>query len=534
MDDVLAPPVPPTAQPHAVEDRGRLPLRRWELPTLIGIVTVFVGVAAYLVAQGSPLIWDEAVYALRARDFVAGDAPGAYWIAVRAPGLPLMITPLLALGAGDQMLRLGVLALATVGVGLTWVEGRLLFGRHVAPIVAALVALTPAWLVEGWQILPDVPGATLTMACVVLFTWATQGDRVRWWVMLVPAIAVAATVVRFGAPLLIGPALTMLALIRWQVVRRSLALVGGAGLSTIVGILAVLLVPPLTGKSQAPLSILFGRQTPKQVPFLDRLGALGDEIPVLLGGFVGGMILLGLVAAGIGLAKRQLPIAPVMGCVAVAVVTTVMLALGIAHHHVRYFAPVVPFLALGGASGLAWLAGVLPRRAAAALAVVIAVSGIGVTVGNASVEATPSDRDLARMTAATNLGNVAIAPCVLLTNNLNNAWYSGCESIMFPANRVRVNGQVRLTGIDDPHRILLTLERIAERAGAGDSRIYVVLSRPAARREPIRAARRTITRLAERVAISAPYGESASADIYDLGLANQLLNKTRRLLQQSG
>ena len=192
---------------------------------------------------------------------------------VRAPGLPLLLTPLASLGAKDELLRSGALLFAVFGVALTWWEGRLLFGRIVAPVAAGLVALSLGWTLTSWQVLPDITGATLALACVVLLTTATQGDNVRWWALLVPPVAALATVVRFGAPLLLGPALLMVAVVRWKVVRRSWLFTAALSLATVAATSLVWLVPGVTGKGTPPLLIFLGRQTAKEVGMLDRLGA---------------------------------------------------------------------------------------------------------------------------------------------------------------------------------------------------------------------------------------------------------------------
>jgi hypothetical protein len=107
-------------------------LQWWELPCLAAIQVVFAGICSDAIAQGPPFIYDEAVYSIHAQDFSLGDGPGRHWMEVRAPGLPLLLTPLAFLIGTDEWMRAGPLFIAVVGVALTWYEGRLLFGRAAA------------------------------------------------------------------------------------------------------------------------------------------------------------------------------------------------------------------------------------------------------------------------------------------------------------------------------------------------------------------------------------------------------------------
>ena len=165
------------------------------------------------------------------------------------------------------------------------------------------------------------------------------------------------------APLLIGPALLMVVIVRWRVIRRSLLIVSAVAIATLAGVLVVWLVPAATGKIEQPLLLFLGRQTAKQIGYADRLSSLGEMIPALVGTLLGTVILMGLVAAAWGAIKGQLQAAPILGCTVVGAIGAMALTLGIADHMVRYFTPVVPFLALGAAPGLVWLSSKLPMPA---------------------------------------------------------------------------------------------------------------------------------------------------------------------------
>ena len=488
------------------------------------ILALFLGVGIYVIAVGPPLIFDEAVYALRARDFLLGVPPSSgYWMEVRAPGLPLLLTPLSAVGRSDELLRSASLLVAAAGVGLTWWEGRLLFGRSAALVAAALVALSPGWNLSGWQVLPDIPGATLTLACVVLLTSATQGDKVRWWALVVPLVAALATMVRFGAPLLLGPALLMVAIVRWRVVLRSWLFTAAVGLATAAAVSVVWLVPAVTGKETPPLLIFLGRQTNKDVGLVDRLGAFVEEIPILLGVVVGIAILVGLIAACVGASKGQVPISPVLGCAAVGVIALVALTLGIADHEVRYFTPAVPFLALGAAPGLVWLGSRLPRPVVVVTGGLTLLLGLTITVLMVREYRILNDVAETRRRAAVELATMATQPCVIVSRNPSNGWYSGCDTVMFPVERRWVNGEPTAGGIADRKRMLSMIRRsMGAFADGADPEIYLVASAPPMSQEPTGAARQLLMDLVLDETVSVRDADT-TVRVFDLGSASRVL-----------
>jgi Dolichyl-phosphate-mannose-protein mannosyltransferase len=512
-----------------------LRLRRWELPVLGIILLVFAGMGAYAIAAGPPLIFDEAVYSLRAGDFAVGSVPSGYWMEVRAPGFPLLLTPLARLSANDELFRSGALLFAVVGVALTWWEGRLLFGRTVAPVAASLVALSPGWSMTSWQVLPDITGATLALACVVLLTTATQGEKVRWWALLAAPVAAFATAVRFGAPLLIAPALLIVVLVRWRVVRRSLPLIIGVGAATLASTMFVLLVPAVTGKTNPPLLIFLGRQVAKQVGYIDRLLALRVEVPMLLGPLIGLLIVIGIGAVLVAMVRRDISPPAVIGCIAVGVVALLALALGIADHQIRYFTPAVPFLALGAAPGLVWLASRIPSPAM--VVAVGAALSLGLLVSWKAMDEHTSGRlanGSAPRQAALELGRVANKPCAILSRNPNYEWYSGCKSILYPVQRVWIDGEPEAGGIEDETLMLRRLRSQAERltVGGGDAEIYMILSEGPSSPQPRGPARDVLLSLALGEEVTAS-GDSGTVHVYDLGTAQRVLTEVRRMLEAS-
>jgi hypothetical protein len=314
----------------------------------------------------------------------------------------------------------------------------------------------------------------------------------------------------------------MVAIVRWRVVLRSWLFTAGVGLTTAAAVLVVWLVPAVTGKDTPPLLLFLGRQTAKEVGFVDRLGAFVEEIPILLGVVVGTAILVGLIAAGVGASRGQVPISPVLGCAAVGVIALFALTLGIADHVVRYFTPAVPFLALGAAPGLVWLGSRLRRPVVVVAGGLTLLSGLAVTVlmvRDSRIE----NEDVAER-AAVELSTVAAQRCVLLSRNPSNGWYSGCDTVLFPVERRWVHGEPRAGSIGDRERMLSRIrsEMIALTADGADPEIYVVASDPPQSPEPKGAARQLLMGLVIDEAVSVREADP-SVHIFDLGSASRVL-----------
>ena len=246
--------------PSSTGDSRRLAGVPWsEILAVTVVLATFAVAGGVVIAHGAPMGFDEAVYGLRIRDITEGGVRGFYWADVRAPGLPILMAPTALFGTTDQVVRAGVLVCAVVGIALTWLEARLLFDRATAIIAAILLALSPGWFQTAWRLLPDVPGTTLVLAAVVVLTLATQHERMRWWAVVVAPIAAVATAVRYGTPLLLGPALVAVVAVRWRAATRAPVVLTLTTLLTAGATAAVWLIPQVTGSSRPPVLIFRGR-----------------------------------------------------------------------------------------------------------------------------------------------------------------------------------------------------------------------------------------------------------------------------------
>lgn len=427
---------------------------------MAGAMAVVAIIGAVAIGRGAPMLWDEAVYSLRVRDAVGAGVSGSYWLEVRAPGLPFMLAGVVLLTGADGFLATGdatalravCLAIAVTGVGLTWLLARLLAGAAAAVIAAWILAITPGWNESSWQVMPDIPGAVLTVAAMVVILLAARGGRLSWWAVLAAPLAGVATLTRYGAPLTIGPAILAALLLRWEAVRSSTLRAAVVLLSTAAAAGIVWFVPAVTGVSRAPVLIFLGRQDDKAIPALTSAADFAVTFAEALGPIV---VVLVLVGGGAALAPRwQRPGLrwPALACAAIAGIALLLMLVGIAEYNVRYFAPALPFLAIVAAIGLAGLVGSRPTRAVVAVAAVTTVVGLGLAASTA-LDRTRElyDRFATVRDAYGVITREVRPPCVVLDNNPTAEWYTGCAA--FGAAELPAPGapwRGGLIGVDEP------------------------------------------------------------------------------------
>lgn len=335
------------------------PVERWEILALAGVLLVFAILGLRLVLTGVPLGTDEAVYALRARHFLQGVEPGVYWRDLRAPGLPLLLTPVLGAGGGVGEMRAAVLCTGAAGIVLTWALGRRWSSPIVGVLSAGALAVTPVYIVSSAQLTPDVPGAVAGVAAVLLYHESLV--RQRWLAWPAVAVGVLATVVRYGAPMSLTAGFGLVALAHRGIVRRRLWHETLVALVLAAAIAVIQFVPAVTGADRAPFLDNEELNSEKYVP-LQAFRDFWEQLPPALGTVVLIVCLVGACGLLVALSRRA-PEAPGAAlATGIGLVTFLFLAVSLNHGEPRYLVPVVPFLLVGVVGGFTVLVSPHPQQ----------------------------------------------------------------------------------------------------------------------------------------------------------------------------
>ena len=436
--------------------RGIRLSRRVEL-ALVGGLLLLAGLAGVLVIRHGPALdWDEAVYAVWARDMVTGthlaDVP-----AYRPPGLAFLGTLVAPIGFEDWAVRGITLALGLLTLAAAWLLARMTLGRNAALLGLAGAVTTSVVLAQLPKFHNDVPvGAFVFLVMIIIWKEFEQRPEPTWRLLVAAPLAAAAFYLRFGvAVALIGVAVIGVVL-WWRAMLRHKLLILGLVASTFA-LLAPHLIwaTQLTGKPWGVVA-LAATATNKSTPvesaaqFLiwlpTRLAGPVALILVVAGGLFGVILVIrrltGRDALGVGR-----PVAWLLGTSLVMAGATVL----ISHPEARYMVLPVLLAELVGAHailvGIAWLADRMaldPRRrdvarlvgAAGLLAVV--VFGIALTV-RPLIRGTPSQRWVIQVGTAIRAN--ATVPCAAATTITTQiAWYSGCRTIPFQHPKAELFG----------------------------------------------------------------------------------------------
>ncbi|KAA3637979.1 MAG: hypothetical protein DWP92_06925, partial [Armatimonadetes bacterium] len=365
-------------QATPAEDRPRPALDANTRSLILGVGTaigIYVLLSVVLIFQGSPLGHDEAAYSLRARHLVEGMEPVFYWNAYRAPGLPFTLQLAWLLSPTEPYLRLIVAAFGVPLIGATAYIAHRMFGVRTAILSAFGLAMTPVILQSGSQVWPDVPGAALGMVAVAVYVFALDRSTASRWMLAVPVVTFLATIVRFGAVVPVGIALIGITMWRWSTALASRTLVGiTAALTAFTGYL-VLFVPAATGWAQigepiSPWSSIVRLAELNDLPWYLAFENYIRFSDLLIGGTASLFLAVGMVVAAVHAARGGDRSRDVWTALGIAVATFVALSL-LLHGEPRYLSPVLPWLWIVGAFGIATLARIPDRTLAVSLAVVL-------------------------------------------------------------------------------------------------------------------------------------------------------------------
>jgi 4-amino-4-deoxy-L-arabinose transferase-like glycosyltransferase len=397
----------------------------------------------------SPLGHDEAMYALRARDLDGGwSAPTDGWADYRAPGLPLLLNALgRAIGIHVTTSRLLVVLLGAVVILCVWLLGRILGSGLAGALGAALLTLSAGFVFSSTTLLADVPGAAFAMMAIVVYAFEATRMRLRWSFVAVPLLTVAASVARFGAPMMIGAGLFAVALVQlpsvlrrrdWIWIGQSALLAIGVALSGALIVMTDLVSLGDMSPAEANSVLVRGKGL-TAVSGLEDLWSVvypfSGSLEPLWSAPVAGLYVAGVIA-GIALSwmhvqtRRIVMFGAVAGTVsALLIATTVGLVVQ------NYLALSLPFWALAAGAGLVRLGQLLqprvgllsPAQGAVALAIVVALLFVG-TTGDAR------DRHRSQQLAYESLRSVSLQAnalldddCLVVTSSIPQVgYYTGC------------------------------------------------------------------------------------------------------------
>jgi 4-amino-4-deoxy-L-arabinose transferase-like glycosyltransferase len=407
--------------------------RLWELLGLATTLIVFASLAVILISQGSPLGHDESVYATRARQFSQGEPPYEWWAPYRAPGLPLILSAAWLGSASDPYLRAIVAGTGASLIVFTWLLARLLLGRHVALVAAFGLSLTPVLLLSATQVWADVPGAAAAMATFYLYAYGLTKPRLPVTITVaVPLMVGAATLIRFGAPMVLFVGLLGLTLWRLPEALRNrwrvLAIAVGSGLA----IFSILFTTILT-EGMRPIDALLAQTAdiPLSQGFIDYWALAPD----LFSG-AGWVALAGLGCGLILAIKNSALRSALLWPLSIGVATFVVLAAAV-FGFPHYLVPVYPWLWIAAAVGLTGLAGVVPRSLSLSVGIVLLLVLAGLAPSLSDYVHEANERYAVIKAAATSLS--AEKSCGVITSYTPQvAWYSGCDTVNIDPTRVDI------------------------------------------------------------------------------------------------
>jgi len=413
----------------------------------VAIVT-FVAVAADALLLRSPFGHDESVYALKAKDLAYPglvDAKG-FWTPYRAPGLPALLSVLFRIQVTALGARIVVVIFGVVALALIWALGRRLVDPTVGGLAAILAALTPAFTITYTFLLVDGPGATLSLAAILLFLPILDGS-IRWSrTAAIIGFAWLATIIRFGAPISFGVGLgTVGAVAAVRALRekdyRRLADIAVVGVGTLMSIPLFYWSELLTTSGISPMEANEALKSSKGLTastgWRDLKTWLNREILGHHHVLAISLVVLAGSALAIGLAIRSPRLRlPVLVFAVGSFGTALGIVVAVGLIQTNYLVISVPFVALLASVGIVETSRLLPplkalRLGALAVFVLVAfatsrdrTNALHETLAKSSTRL----RDASYAVADQTEGN-----CLIISSYYPQlSWFSGCAGAPFP------------------------------------------------------------------------------------------------------
>src|SRR2546423_4881066 len=145
----------------------------WAAPVLVGIGFV----AAEAIVLGPRMRdFDEGVYWQSFRALSGGESLFRSIFAPTPPAFYYTLQPFYQVAPSLTSLRLGVLVFGVIGLGATYVAGRLLAGNLAGLLAVILAATSPLYLTQSAILLADGPAVAMSVVAVALILLALRRD----------------------------------------------------------------------------------------------------------------------------------------------------------------------------------------------------------------------------------------------------------------------------------------------------------------------------------------------------------------------
>lgn len=418
-------------------------LARWEL-ALLGVILLLFGlVGSRLITVGATLGWDESVYAVRARSWVAA-TPSTGWAIYRSPGMAVVGTVAVVAGGSETSFRVfGLIAGFGVLLGAWWLC-RSIAGPAAGLLVALVLAGFPELQFQSSLFLTDVPATAVLLGLTAVVWRQCESGAVTWRLAAIAGPAAAAAFyLRYGSalPLVLVPIAALFVWWRILVGQRAVLLAG-------TGLVLLLLVPHFmesTLKTGTPWGVLMRAFEVSVPPYRGQPEASASIFGIarqLMSDFTYWPSTT-LAAAGIGAAAMVIVRGRRddrlwRGCtfLLVPALGQILVTGSAFHAEMRYYLfPIALLLAAGSVTAVtAWRA--LSLRWQVPVAQLIVIGGLlvvmraGVAHVQTQTAVAPGGRVL--VLAAEAIRDDAGADCSVLTYLVPQVtWYSGCATYPF-------------------------------------------------------------------------------------------------------
>jgi len=408
----------------------------------IAAVTAFTAAAVAFVARGTPFSGDEPLYGLRSRSFRWGETPWFSWPSYRAPGLPLLAAPLVALP--EPFLRGLVVCFAGGSIALVYVLAKPFVGQRAAAWAAVVFAATPGFLASSVYFFPDVPGVFLVLIAVVSLVRYLLRRGSHGWLVLMGGSLVIAGLVRFSVGIVALAAFVALLVAVPSVLSesRSRFFVTGA---LLFGVTAMGSFVPAIGAQDGLSPWAANRELASQnaAPLSRRVVTLADTASLAFGfsrhlsvGAISGGLFLVICGTGLVIGVRgalrsrdRLLLFPITWFV----LTLSFYLVALDHFEIRYLASLFAPLAMVIGGGLSMVTRRLATPWAAVLVAVTLAAGLLFGTYLVTVQLRADDAEDQAVRAMGDFIAAAEHDCVISFGSAGAKvwllpWYSGCHA----------------------------------------------------------------------------------------------------------